>query len=869
MKLATFLLTATLQKAAEARLLNPERRTEDAGIDPHSYCVGGINGPSERAHLDLSNAYDPLHIPEQIYPDKDGVTRARLLFDLADYDGPSYSTILRTFNGGQPGPTIHVTPGGRLDLQLVNCLVPPDGAVIHNAYQKPNSTNIHTHGPHITGNTPGDNVFAKVSPGEYFNYSYEFGNNHMPGTFWYHPHLHGSTALQVGQGAAGMIVMDEPRWYSIPKQIKNMEEIQMVFQHMDLGILRDSSRVSEDDVTDWNTKNFKITNATTDLTNFMLVNMQFLPKVTMIAGKWYRWRTVLSSIRSSVAFVPPKNCEFKLLAVTMIVGKWYRWRTVLSSIRSSVAFVPPKNCEFKLLAKDGMFLNDAPRSVEAVILSPGNRADVAVRCMEPGQEYVNTTYIDLLCGTNLGDFTVPNSNFGCFDPNKQPVQKEAASAGITEDDFTVPNSNFGCFDPDKQPPQQEEAGIAEITDYPPVEKMAGTFLNPIDQPTIMVIDVVLPPPDKDLDPFDAPTPCYLVDLADVGPEEIETSFVNRYHCHNPPGTPGPGWPAVITDRDECGDFTVPNSNFGCFDPNKQPVQKEAASAGITEDPPVDEMAGTFLNPIDQPTIMVIDVVLPPPDKDLRRLNVPRPCYLVDLVDLGPEEIETSFVNRYHCHNPPGTPGPGWPAVITDRDECGVYGPYGVGYEGSEEDLLCEEAYPGEGDCPFTPWVDMDTYINDFATGTVNEVELLGVPFHPYHQHINSFQITEINTRNLDVVIQDIVANWYKVGDWQDTLQFPAALSQTGIPPGYFNPGVTPPPQGFFAVKIRFQADQFTGHMVQHCHLLFHEDQGMMAQYNVTGEEGFSWKGARMVDSRCVKTGRRHPPKRVRRNSLSD
>eukprot|EP00581_Thalassiosira_minuscula_P005376 CAMPEP_0183743984 /NCGR_PEP_ID=MMETSP0737-20130205/65499_1 /TAXON_ID=385413 /ORGANISM="Thalassiosira miniscula, Strain CCMP1093" /LENGTH=703 /DNA_ID=CAMNT_0025979619 /DNA_START=265 /DNA_END=2376 /DNA_ORIENTATION=+ len=698
MKLATFLLTATLQKAAEARLLNPERRTEDPIIDemhkpeppptdPLSYCVGGINGPSERAHLDLSNAYDPLHIPEQIYPDKDGVTRARLLFDLADYDGPSYSTILRTFNGGQPGPTIHVTPGGRLDLQLVNCLVPPDGAVIHNAYQKPNSTNIHTHGPHITGETPGDNVFAKVSPGEYFNYSYEFGNNHMPGTFWYHPHLHGSTALQVGQGAAGMIVMDEPRWYNIPKQIKNMEEIQMVFQHMDLRILRDSSRVSEDDVTDWNTKNFKITNATTDLTNFMLVNMQFLPKVTMIAGKWYRWRTVLSSIRSSVAFVPPKNCEFKLLA------------------------------------KDGIFLNDAPRSVEAVILSPGNRADVAVRCMEPGQEYVNTTYIDLLCGTNLGD-------------------------------FTVPNSNFGCFDPDKQPPQQEEAGIAEITDYPPVEKMAGTFLNPIDQPTIMVIDVVLPPPDKDLDPFDAPTPCYLVDLADVGPEEIETSFVNRYHCHNPPGTPGPGWPAVITDR----------------------------------------------------------------------------------------------------------------------DECGVYGPHGVGYEGSEEDPLCEEAYPGEGDCPFTPWVDMDTYINDFATGTVNEVELLGVPFHPYHQHVNSFQITEINTRNLDVVIQDIVANWYKVGDWQDTLQVPAALSQTGIPPGYFNPGFTPPPQGFFAVKIRFQADQFTGHMVQHCHLLFHEDQGMMAQYRVTGEDGDVWDGARKVDPMCVKAGHKRQPKprsqRVRRSGRS-
>ena len=122
----------------------------------------------------------------------------------------------------------------------------------------------------------------------------------MPGTFWYHPHLHGSSALQVGQGAAGMIIMDEPKDYGIPHAIKNMPEIQMVFQHMSLDILRQSANVSQDGITNWIDLNFEVTNKTTDLTNFMLINMQFLPKLAMDVGKWYRWRMVMSSMRESL-----------------------------------------------------------------------------------------------------------------------------------------------------------------------------------------------------------------------------------------------------------------------------------------------------------------------------------------------------------------------------------------------------------------------------------------------------------------------------------------------------------------------------------------------------------------------------------------
>eukprot|EP00581_Thalassiosira_minuscula_P006786 CAMPEP_0183706904 /NCGR_PEP_ID=MMETSP0737-20130205/3617_1 /TAXON_ID=385413 /ORGANISM="Thalassiosira miniscula, Strain CCMP1093" /LENGTH=861 /DNA_ID=CAMNT_0025934441 /DNA_START=289 /DNA_END=2870 /DNA_ORIENTATION=+ len=673
MKVALLTLAVTLGRFSRTM-------ADNHGDDPHSYCVGGANGPSERPLLDLTEAYAPLRVPEQIYPDENGLTEVTLLYGLKDYNGPSFSSILRGFNGGAPGPTIHAVPGGKVKVKLVNCFENPIGSEHVNKYQKPNATNLHTHGPHVGGRVPGDNVFRQANPGELLDYEYDILSNHMPGTFWYHPHIHGSTALQVGQGAAGMLIIDDPEDYEIPDQIKDMEQIQLVFQHMDLDILRDASMISGDDVTDWRTKNFEITNKTTDLTNLMLVNMQFLPKLTMTAGKWYRWRMVVSSIRAALGFISQSG-----------------------------------NCEFKLLAKDGMYINDAPRDVEAVLLASGNRADVAVRCNEPGMEKIDTTFVDLLCRITFPDGTV--------------------SAG----------TNYGCFEPSKQYRTTRDGHEAE--EDPPVTAMVGEFMDPKHQPTIMVIDVVSPPEDEvvieDIESFKAPTPCYLVDLTGLSDDEVNGKFVNRYHCENPP----------------------------------------------------------------------------------------------------PEERELSG-------------GPAWPVIVTPHDVCGIYGPYGVGYEGGLEDEMCEEAYPGQGDCPFIPWVDTNSFINDFEVGSVQELEILSVTFHPYHQHINSFQIVELDTRKIpDLNISDYTANWYQVGDWQDTLQYPVALSMTGNPNGNFNPGESPlmphGPHQFFGVKVRFQADLYTGSMVQHCHLLYHEDQGMMTQYNVTGKEGTVWAGARKIDPTCV------------------
>ena len=55
--------------------------------------------------------------------------------------------------------------------------------------------------------------------------------DHAGGTFWYHPHHHGSTALQAGGGAMGvLIVEDRPDIHGIPDQYSEMPELVLAIQ---------------------------------------------------------------------------------------------------------------------------------------------------------------------------------------------------------------------------------------------------------------------------------------------------------------------------------------------------------------------------------------------------------------------------------------------------------------------------------------------------------------------------------------------------------------------------------------------------------------------------------------------------------------
>ncbi|WP_350643072.1 multicopper oxidase family protein [Acinetobacter sp. ANC 5414] len=121
------------------------------------------------------------------------------------------------------GPQIRVKQGETLQINLNNQLpleseesCPHDIADV-NVPHCFNTTNIHTHGLWVSPQGNSDNVFLKFTPQEKFDYQYKIEPNHPAGTYWYHAHLHGSTAIQVSSGMAGPLIVEGSR---VPK-IKN------------------------------------------------------------------------------------------------------------------------------------------------------------------------------------------------------------------------------------------------------------------------------------------------------------------------------------------------------------------------------------------------------------------------------------------------------------------------------------------------------------------------------------------------------------------------------------------------------------------------------------------------------------------------
>merc|ERR1711879_970119 len=94
-------------------------------------------------------------------------------------------------------------------------------------------------------------------------------------------------------------------------------------------------------------------------------------------------------------------------------------------------------------------------------------------------------------------------------------------------------------------------------------------------------------------------------------------------------------------------------------------------------------------------------------------------------------------------------------------------------------------------------------------GSLQEWKVLGgegVGFnnqHPFHQHVSHFQITSVNPPSLDPLVAH-------VGDYRDTVVLYAALNYT----------------------VRFVAPTL-GPVMVHCHILKHEDAGMMTIVNIT------------------------------------
>ncbi|KAL3926225.1 MAG: hypothetical protein SGBAC_013560 [Bacillariaceae sp.] len=240
-----------------------------------------------------------------------------------------------------PGATLRIKPGDTLNINFHNLLENRGLGYVHNQYSAADETNLHFHGLHVSGELPSDDVTHVVGPGESYDYMTKLPDSHLPGTHWMHPHRHGSTTLQVGAGAASVIIVEDPKGF-LPAQLADAPEVVFMAQYFHMPELDRVIQRCNDQLT-------QIRNAPDD--EFTLVNGALNPTITMNPGEWTRFRII-----------------------------WSQWRNGNMNFAAN-------GCEMQLLAKDGIYIRDYPRSIGTAPINPGGRADIMVRCPDPSKNY--------------------------------------------------------------------------------------------------------------------------------------------------------------------------------------------------------------------------------------------------------------------------------------------------------------------------------------------------------------------------------------------------------------------------------------------------------------------------------------------------
>jgi len=179
-----------------------------------------------------------------------------------------------------------------------------------------------------------------------------------------------------------LIVEDKPG--DVPSEVENAEEVVLVVQLFDIAEFEEKIKPRSGD------QLFDVVPKNSIGDKFLLVNGQFMPKLTITAGVWQRWRVVFAS-----------------------------WdKTPLDLVMDSSG-----DCEMYLLAKDGIYISDYPRQIDLYPIGSGGRADIMVRCGD------------------VGTYTVTDYNGDLF-------TVESVSPGGAIDVSTPPTTGFQFPEPD-------------------------------------------------------------------------------------------------------------------------------------------------------------------------------------------------------------------------------------------------------------------------------------------------------------------------------------------------------------------------------------------------------------------------------------
>ncbi len=313
--------------------------------------------PMNAAATNPACAYQPIDVDKygkQPYADapvihsKDGNLTATLDIGYTDTNKVSIAGCplhLRSYNGALIGPTLRAKPGDWLRVTVKNDLPGPghtehcnlDGTFDknHKMIMGPDVydvSNLHTHGLHVSPSGNSDNVFIEICPGQSKDFAIHIPPNHPAGTFWYHAHVHGSTALQVSSGMEGALII-EGGLDDVP-EIKAAQEKTFLLQQTSYD---ESGQIESSSVfgpSSWAASQRYIT----------VNGGQIAPVFTMHPGEVQRWRFIHGGVRETVELFSTGGPLYEIATDGNTMGRIDTWKSPIElepGYRSDVLFKAP------------------------------------------------------------------------------------------------------------------------------------------------------------------------------------------------------------------------------------------------------------------------------------------------------------------------------------------------------------------------------------------------------------------------------------------------------------------------------------------------------------------------------------------------
>lgn len=258
-----------------------------------------------------------------------------------------------TYNGTLIGPTLKVKPGDTIKIDLVNDLprnptVQRMGGFPHDPY----TTNLHTHGLAVSPQGISDNIFRLMEPGTISPIEIAIPSDHECGTFWYHPHKHGSVSFQFFGGMSGFLIIEgcEDGLETVP-EIADAKDLLLGLQ-----VIR--------------------TDADGKVPYVNQEAPQFSSDLEATNGLWALFQNSKLYMTTNGVTNP---------VITMQPGEVQRWRILNAASGVTLALALQAH-ELNVIANDGVTVANMVSlgTDTAYVMGAGNRVDVLIKAGEPG-----------------------------------------------------------------------------------------------------------------------------------------------------------------------------------------------------------------------------------------------------------------------------------------------------------------------------------------------------------------------------------------------------------------------------------------------------------------------------------------------------